>query len=126
MAETLAHRRLWSAIGLALVAFVIFQSLAPAPLEVEVGSGNLGGHLVAYGTLMLWHCQLHHGGRRPLLALALIAMGLALEFLQGMTDYRTFDLRDALANTGGIAIGWLLAPPRLPNFLARAERLLRP
>lgn len=126
MADTLAHRRLWTAIGVVLVGFVIYQSLTPAPLEVEIGSGNLVGHLAAYGTLMLWHSQLHAGGRRPALALAFVAMGLALEFLQGMTGYRTFDPHDALANALGVALGWLLAPPRLPNFLVRMERLLRP
>jgi hypothetical protein len=125
MADSLTRRRLWTGIGIALVGFVVYQSLTPAPLEIDAGSGNALGHLAAYGTLMLWHCQLHDGRRRPVLALALAAMGLVLEFAQGMTGYRTFDLNDELANVTGVALGWLLAPPRMPNFLIAVERLMR-
>ena len=35
-------------------------------------------------------------------ATGFIAMGIALEFLQGMTGYRTFDLLDMLANAVGV------------------------
>ena len=124
MPEPRAHRILWHAIGVALVVFVVYQSLTPAPLEVELGEGNRLGHLAAYGTLMGWYSHLHEQRiTRTPLALGFVAMGIALEFIQGATGYRTFDPADALANTIGVCMGWLLAPPRLPNLLALAERL---
>ena len=33
-------------------------------------------------------------------------MGVALEFIQGWTGYRTYDPFDMLANTIGVALGW--------------------
>lgn len=41
---------------------------------------------------------------RPRLSYAagFIAMGMAIEFLQGMTDYRTFDVLDMAANATGV------------------------
>ena len=37
-------------------------------------------------------------------ATGFIAMGIALEFIQGMTGYRTFDLLDMLANAAGVLL----------------------
>ena len=124
MPEPTRHRALWQAIGCALILFVIYQSLTPAPLEVEVGDGNRLGHLAAYGTLMGWYSHLHQGRRtRIAFALGFVVMGIALEIIQGFTGYRSTDAADALANTVGVCLGWLLAPPRLPNLLQLSERL---
>lgn len=125
MSEPLHHRPLWQAIGIALVTFVIYQSLTPAPIEVEVGEGNRLGHLAAYGTLMIWYCQLYT--RRSMRLACMIGfalLGIGLEVAQGFTGYRTFDPADMMANAAGTALGWLLAPPRLPNFLLISERFL--
>ncbi len=125
MAEPCRHRSLWHAIGFALIVFVIYQSLTPAPMALPGDEGSRLGHLAAYGTLMGWFSHLHEGRRRRIgLALGLVAMGTALEVIQGATGYRTTDLADAIANTLGVCLGWLLAPPRLPNFLAMAGRYL--
>lgn len=123
MSEPRAHRAMWQAIGIALIVFVIYQSLTPAPLEVELDEGNRLGHLAAYGTLMGWYSHLHERrGARIALAVGFVAMGITLEFIQGSTGYRTLDATDAVANTIGVGLGWLLAPPRLPNLLALVER----
>ena len=125
MPDTLRLTPLWRAVGGALILLVIYQSLNRHPIEVEVVEGNLAGHLIAYGTLMLWFSQMHTTIRgRLACTLGFVAMGLGLEFAQGMTDYRTFDLFDAAANSCGVALGWLLAPPRLPHFLVLAEAFL--
>jgi glycopeptide antibiotics resistance protein len=34
-------------------------------------------------------------------------MGIALEFLQGMTDTRSFEVLDMVANAVGVALGWI-------------------
>jgi hypothetical protein len=44
--------------------------------------------------------------------------------VQRWTGYRTFDVWDMAADAAGVAIGWLLAPPRLPNVLCGVESLL--
>ena len=58
------------------------------------------------------------------LAIALVTMGIVLEFIQGWSGLRYFDLADMLANAIGVAIGWILAPPRLPNFFLLFERMV--
>jgi len=117
---------LWWGLGWALVALVIFFSLEPKPPEVPGDPGNWSGHLIAYGTLAGWFTRLLYARRSRLLALALlVSMGVVLEFLQGMTGYRTYDPLDMLANTCGVLLGLLLAPPRLPNGLPTVERWLR-
>jgi len=125
MPEPSRHRALWQVIGFTLIVFVIYQSLTPAPMAIPADEGSRLGHLAAYGTLMGWFSHLHEERRRRiLLALGFVAMGVALEAIQGATGYRTTDLTDALANTLGVCAGWLLAPPRLPNLLALTERYL--
>jgi hypothetical protein len=44
-------------------------------------------------------------------------MGISLEFLQGLSGYRTFEYSDILANTTGVLFGWLLAKTRMANCL---------
>ena len=119
---TLRLLMLWRAIGVGLIMFVMYQSLNRDPLQIDVMPGNGGGHLLAYGTLMLWHSQwLVSAGRRAGLAGGFILMGLAMEVAQYFTGYRSFDVADIAANTAGVLTGWLCAPPRLPNFLQRIE-----
>jgi glycopeptide antibiotics resistance protein len=53
-------------------------------------------------------------------------MGVAIEYLQRMTGYRTFDVADMIANGIGAALGWGLAQTPLGNALDWVERLLEP
>lgn len=74
--------------------------------------GDKVNHFIAYGTLMFiwmlalpsirWHWQIA-------LAITFALMGLVVEYAQGMTSFRLFDLHDALANAIGVACGWILA-----------------
>lgn len=118
-------RRLWSALGAGLVLLVIWLSLAPLPPEVELGPSDKLDHLAAYFVLMGWHVQLFaRHGRRVVLAAGFVAMGIGLELLQGLTSYRSAEVLDGLANTVGVALGWLAAPPRGPKVLAWLEQRL--
>ena len=82
MPEPSRHRPLWNAIGCALILFVIYQSLTPAPMAIPGDEGSRLGHLAAYGTLMGWFANLHEGRRtRIACALAFVAMGVVLELI---------------------------------------------
>lgn len=125
MPEPSRYRFLWHAIGYALIMFVIYQSLTPAPMEIPGDEGSRLAHLAAYGTLMGWFSHLHARRRaRITFALSFVAMGIVLEVIQGASGYRTTDAADAVANSVGVCIGWFLAPPRLPNFLLAVEGIL--
>jgi VanZ family protein len=120
--EPLRLHRLWTAIGYLLIAFVVYSSLTPTPITIPVEHGDKYGHMVAYGTLLLWFAQLHRGARSRLLwACAFVAMGIALEFAQRLTDYRTFEAADMIADAFGVLMGWVVAPPRSPWLLERIE-----
>ena len=68
------------------------------------------GHFIAYGALMLWFCFLYLSQRiRFRYAMAFIAMGVGLEFVQGMLGYRTYEVFDMYANTLGVFLGWAAA-----------------
>lgn len=118
------HRRLWLSLSWTLVLSVIYLSLTPAPIQIPGAGGDKLGHLLAYGTLMVWFSNLYENSiPRVILATGFVAMGIALEFVQGWTGFRTFEIADMAANASGVLVGWALAPPRTPNFLRRIETL---
>ena len=119
------YRTLWLVMGWALVLAIVYLSLTPHPIEIQVEEGDKMGHLLAYGTLMLWFAQLYDSTKaRCLLAAACVALGVGLEFAQIFTDARSFELADMAADAAGAGIGWVLAPPRLFNFLFHIEAVL--
>jgi len=118
-------RRLWRAIGVGLILLVIWLSLTPTPIEIPVEQGDKFGHLAAYGTLMFWFANLDARLRQRLgYATAFVALGIALEFAQGLTDYRVFEVADMVANAIGVLLGWIVAPPRGPDVLGFMQRRL--
>jgi glycopeptide antibiotics resistance protein len=56
---------------------------------------------------------------------AVVLFGAAIELLQGLTPDRLPDALDALANSGGVLLGWL-ATRLLPNLPARLATLPAP
>jgi len=119
-------RQLWLGVGCTLVLLVIVLSLAPISVPVPVEEGDKVGHVAAYAALMLWFANLYETlNRRSRLAIGFVALGVALEFVQGWTGYRTFEVADMAADAFGVAVGWALAPPRLPNFLQGIEKFVR-
>lgn len=120
----LALRRAWIAIGWIGVAAVVYFSLTPEPPRLDIEQGDKLQHLAAYGMLMLWFGQVvvDRAHRLPA-AIALVALGVGLEFAQLVTGYRTFSFADMVAGALGVAVGWASAPPRLPNLLSIAERI---
>ena len=84
---------------------------------MDITAGDKLGHLLAYGLLMFWFCQLYRSGKARLAhAVAFLAIGVGLEFLQGISGLREDDLVDMLANALGVAAGWAAArllPPLL-------------
>lgn len=103
-------RRMGIAAGWAWAAAIVWLSLTPSQPEVDLAHGDKIGHFVAYGGLMFWFSQFYPERRaRIVIALALIAMGIALEFVQGELGYRTYDLVDIGANSLGVLLGWAAA-----------------
>lgn len=116
---------MWLASAWLLVGIIVYLSLARLDVPIDVGGGDKVGHALAYATLAFWFMQVYEVSTTRLrIAAALVAMGIALEILQGSTGYRMFDYADMAANTIGVAIGWIASPPRTASVLARIERLV--
>jgi VanZ family protein len=119
MLTNILLRRLWVAIGWFGVVLLIFLSLIPQPPEIPIDQGDKFGHAFAYAMLMYWWAQLlPAASQRVRVATALLALGIAIEYVQGWTGWRSFDYYDMLADAIGIAFGWLAAAPRPPDLLA--------
>jgi VanZ family protein len=120
---SLRYRPIWLGLAWTLVGVVSWLSLTPRPPVLDLDPGNALGHALAYLSLSLSFGALYRGARRVAVGLALIAMGGALELLQGLVASRVPDLWDALANTVGVGAGALVphrVAARLPAALERA------
>jgi len=115
--------RLWFAFGWIGILIVVYLSLVPSPPETfHAEYSDKVEHALAYGSLMLWFCQGYQRlAQRAIVAVLLVALGVSIEFLQGLTGYRSCELGDMLANTTGVLIGWLSACTILGQVGIRLE-----
>ncbi|MCC6531997.1 MAG: VanZ family protein [Burkholderiales bacterium] len=124
-AAPLRYRGLWLALGWVFVACVIYLSLTANPPRIPIPNAYDIGHLLSYFWLMIWFAQIHRRrGQRLAIAAMLCALGIALEFIQGMTGYRMFDYADMTLDVAGVAVGLLLARTAAQDGLHALERKL--
>ena len=118
--------RFWRAGGWLGVALTLVVSLMPPPLGDSGGHTDKLVHMMGYAVLMFWWAQLVIRQRWKL-ALAIMLFGALIELLQGLTPDRLPDAYDALANSGGVLLGWLAARrlPNLPDRIAALPALRR-
>jgi len=115
-------------LGWLLVAVVVFLSLYPKPPQpLEFEQSDKLSHIIAYMTLMLWFANIYPQRSSQLqMSIGFFVMGVCLELLQGMTEYRTFSFADMLANGIGILLALYLAKTRLATYLLRLDTYLSP
>ena len=115
-------RRFRLGVGWLGIALLLYLSLVPQPPQLSMEHGDKLGHALAYATLMFWWAQLLATTRQHLcLAAGLITLGIAIEFLQGWTGWRTFDYFDMLADAVGVVCGGILVT-LAPKVLAAGIR----
>ncbi len=81
-------------------------------------------HALAYAFLIWWWMQALEGLHPGRLVVALALFGIAIELLQALTPYRSFELADMVANGVGIGVGLLVCRTPLGRTLAMIARLL--
>lgn len=121
----LKHEKTWIAFGFGFVVLVIYLSLTPNPLDVNPDIGIKLDHALAYGWMMFWFAQIvRRAPSRIGVALALLALGIALEYGQRWTGYRHFSYYDMRDDALGITLGFLVGLTRANGMLALLERRL--
>jgi VanZ family protein len=111
-------------LGWLLVLGVIVGSLVPGQMLRAITVSDKIMHAGSYFVLMVWFAGLYRRTRHPLIAAVLLALGIALDLLQGTTKTRTFDLLDIAADAAGILAGLLLSVWFLEGWCRRVERLI--
>lgn len=119
--------RLW--LGLWLLGWVlcVVLSLVPSLPLPDAPDSDKVGHFLAYFVLSFWAVAVFRTRKAHLLAaLSLVGLGVAMELAQAtLTTVRLGDLRDALANTAGVALGLSLSFTPAATLLQRLDRRLR-
>jgi len=120
----LKYRYFWLSAGWLLISLVLYLSLMPHPTEpLSFKNADKLEHAFSYAMLALWFCQLYRSVKlRAAVVIALVGLGVALEFVQGWTGYRMFDVLDMLANSVGVMLGWLLVLTPLGNLFVYIEK----
>ena len=114
--------KLWYLLGGLMLLAVGFASLMPVP---DVGVSDKFSHLVTYFLLAGWFSLI--AANRVSLGwtiIGLIAYGILLELLQGMTAYRYAEWGDVLANASGTMAGILMYFSPLPRLLGYIDSKL--
>lgn len=125
--KDLMYVRFWLLIGYLLLLATVYICLSPNPPDTSVVQfGDKIIHLAGYTCLFLWFAQIYKRKYHYRPVLGLILLGICIEFAQGMTEYRSFELLDMLANTSGVALGWLIAGTPIASVLIKTESLLTP
>jgi VanZ family protein len=118
--------RLWLGLWCMAITAVVVASLVPPPkMAVPQGFDKLehllGYLLLAAGAVLLFARR----GAQLQAGLGLVVLGVVLEFAQaGLTQTRTADPADALANASGVAAGLLLSFSPLATGLQWLDRRL--
>ena len=120
------YRTTWLAAGWFLIILIGYLSLTPSPpTPIHFDHADKVEHLAAYATLMCWFGQIYFARRqRAYLALACVAYGGIIELLQGWSGFRSAEWADWLADSLGVALGWLLDTTSLQFLLTRFDARL--
>ena len=116
--------KLWSVIGWLIITSVIYLSLTPDPIEIDMEQGDKLGHILAYFVMMIWFSQLYLRRMHAWLASGFIALGIILEYVQGWSGYRDFEYMDMLADAIGVTVAWVLGGTMMARLLISLERKL--
>jgi len=116
--------KLWIAFAWLLTAGVIVGSLLPAEVVSAIPVRDKVMHAGSYFVLMVAFAGLYRRGLYPIVAVALLALGLGLDLSQLLTETRSFDWHDVGMNCAGVAIGFVLSWWLLGGWCQRVEQRL--
>lgn len=98
----------------AVLVAIWILSFLPGYGIPNVPGGDKWHHALAYFVCMFcWGHWYTPPAQRLKLAIIFILMGALIEVLQGLTDYRSFEWLDMLADAAGVTVAWLVVTVQL-------------
>lgn len=123
--ERLKYFWLWLLLGYLYIAYIVYGSLTPNPIDMQIDDFDKVMHFSAYAILMTWFGMIIHKPlSRNLYAIAFIALGVGLEFAQQAGGVRFFEFSDMLANSVGVMAGYFVTRGCGKYHLYRIEQRL--
>jgi len=121
--QTLTYKKFWHCIGLFAILSTFYISLK----QMSGGTPPFPHfdkfcHFTIYSLLAHYHCNLFLKLKKYWVFIFFFAMGIMIEFLQGMTGYRFFELADIIANTLGVLFGQTILLKIFPDYIWRLDR----
>jgi VanZ family protein len=119
----LNYKKTWLCIGYMLIAIVVYQTLTANPVSVGVKVSDKLLHVMGYFVLMGWFVQIYHKKLHKFLwALFFVMMGITMEFLQGWSGVRFFEVNDMIANALGVFLAWGLSATKFSECILVFEK----
>ena len=121
----LRFKKIWRSLAYLIILIIIVLSLMPNPDKITpFSTSDKLMHALAYAVSMFWFGLCFKREKLFGIGAGLILLGVALEFIQGQTGYRTMSFYDIVANCVGVFVGLALSFSRLSKFLQYIERRL--
>lgn len=108
------------------IGIAILSLIKPPTIEVPTSNFDKVLHCIAYFVLSIcWLGGLWNKRKKTSIILACIIYGIVIEILQvTMTNYRTGDIIDILANTTGVLLGLFVFNYLTKNILLKKNERL--
>lgn len=99
----------WLLIGYLYLAYIVYGSLTPDPVDLGVQDFDKVMHFSAYALLMMWFAMIFYKTKaRVFHAVLFIGLGVGLEFAQQAGGVRYFEFSDMIANSLGVMAGYFV------------------
>ena len=120
------YRSLWLILGFFYIGLILAGSLLRVPdIDISISHTDKVVHFLMYFILVGWFVQLYpKPDKRIQILIGAILLGMLIEYLQGMTSYRSFDIIDEIANSIGALSAFLLARTTFASLLATFDSWL--
>ena len=125
MTSPLRYRWFWLLLGFGFILAVGVASLISLNLSPHFSHQDKLIHAAVYAGLTAWFMQIYHGWPAcGIIMLSMLATGLGLELLQGLTPSRAPEALDLLADSVGITLAGIVAWTPLRYTLLKIEQAL--
>jgi len=123
--QKLKYFWVWLLAGCLYLTYIVYGSLAPDPVDIQIDNFDKVMHFSAYAILMIWFAWIFFKqSSRYAMVVLFIALGVGLEFAQQAGGVRYFEYSDMIANGLGVLTGYFVTRGCGRFHLLRIEQRL--